>query len=807
MGATDRTAAARVMRSGAARIASAPAAPVAADLPRLRPDLRWSRRVVRGEEIWVLNDPGRRTYYRFSGVVAFILKQLEAPCSREALLVAFEESFGAPLEEQDLDAVLEQAAQAELLESEERRQGPAGAVPGEVARAAQEAGGGQSLLGRLLHWRLATFDPDALLGELERRLRLLFTPVARAAWAALVAAALAVLASNLEIIAAQGARLLQWPVLLWFVPVLLGVTVLHEFGHGLACKHAGGEVRAMGFLLIYFQPALYCDISDAWMLGRRSRLWSIAGGMWVQTALWALAVLAWRVSAPGTFLNAAALAVAVAAGVGGVLNLLPFIKLDGYFFLSDWLDIPNLRPRAFAHVRCSMLGALGAGEQVSDETSCAGGRRAPEPLPPATRREARVFWIYGLSAAVLSGSLLLYLLAIVHGFVARQLGAGCVAALWLAIFALVAPPLGKVVAPLVRSWAQVLRRPRLSRASVVLLALAALMAALFLVRWELRISAEVRFEPLRRSIVRSEVEGIIETVAVREGQQVQAGDLLFAFSSRENRARLEQAEAELQKARAELALLRSGSRKEEIRNAESRFEKAVTREQYARRGHAKSLELYEQKILALRDLLGTEETLAVRQKEVEEARGQLDLVRAGRRPEEIERTRAEVARLESVVRLARENLERGTVRSPIHGRVVTPHLELKRGQRVERGEALCEVVDATRLRAEIEVPESEAAEVRIGQKVKIKARGFPGRSFWGEVISIASAAEADPDAQRASFLPAPQSRILVHTEVDNSEGLLKPEMTGNGKIYCGKRPLAELITRRLVRYVRTEFWF
>jgi len=555
----------------------------------------------------------------------------------------------------------------------------------------------------------------------------------------------------------------------------------------------------MGFLLIFFQPALYCDISDAWMLDRRSRLWSIAGGLWVQLAAWSAAVFVWRVTAPETLVHAAALLVVAVAGVGGLMNIIPFIKLDGYFFLSDWLEIPNLRPRSFAHVRGSIQRALGA-EEAEDGQDDA-------PLPPASPREARAFWIYGTLATAMSGTLLLYLLFLAHGFVARQFGAGCVAALWLAVFALIGPSLGRVMRPLARAWAQVLRRPRLSRSSIVLLVIAGVLAALFLVRWELRISADVRFEPLQRAVVRSEVEGIIDHVAIREGQEVAQGDLLFEFSSRESRASLEQAEAELLKAGAELTLLRRGSRKEEVRNAESRLEKARTREEYANRDHLKARDLFDQQIVSLQDLLAAEETLAVRQKEVKEARGQLDLVLAGSRPEEIQRMAAEVTRLESVARVARENLERGRVRAPIAGHVVTPHLELKDGLKVERGDALCEIVDARRLRAEIEIPEAEAAEVRVGQKVKIKARGYPGRSFWGEVVSIASAAQADPNAQRASFLPAPQSHIRVHTEVDNVEGLLKPAMTGNGKIYCGKRTLADLVTRRLVRYVRTEFWF
>ena len=41
--------------------------------------------------------------------------------------------------------------------------------------------------------------------------------------------------------------------------------------HGLTCKHFGGRVREIGFLLIYFQPAFFCNVSDAWLFPEKSK--------------------------------------------------------------------------------------------------------------------------------------------------------------------------------------------------------------------------------------------------------------------------------------------------------------------------------------------------------------------------------------------------------------------------------------------------------------------------------------------------------------------------------------------------------
>ena len=64
---------------------------------------------------------------------------------------------------------------------------------------------------------------------------------------------------------------------LWIVTFT--VITMHEFSHGLTCCHFGGKVKEVGFMLIYFQPAFYCDVSDSWMFPRkRDRMWVTAAG-------------------------------------------------------------------------------------------------------------------------------------------------------------------------------------------------------------------------------------------------------------------------------------------------------------------------------------------------------------------------------------------------------------------------------------------------------------------------------------------------------------------------------------------------
>src|SRR5207244_9974146 len=129
------------------------------------------------------------------------------------------------------------------------------------------------------------------------------------------------------------------------VAIILLVTAAHEFAHGFTCKHFGGEVHEMGVLLIYFQPAFYCNVSDAWLFPEKSRrLWVTFAGPYFELFLWALSTLTWRVTESGTGLRWVALVVMVTSGIKLFFNLNPLIKLDGYYLLSDALGIENLRP-------------------------------------------------------------------------------------------------------------------------------------------------------------------------------------------------------------------------------------------------------------------------------------------------------------------------------------------------------------------------------------------------------------------------------------------------------------------------------
>lgn len=149
---------------------------------------------------------------------------------------------------------------------------------------------------------------------------------------------------------------LSWTFVL--IPALLLVlNCLHEMAHGAALGAHGGTPRRLGIMLFYFSPAMFCDVTDAWRLrdvpARTGVL--LAGPLLHAFAGGLLGLIA---SGASGDLQLALLVSASLSFFFVVTNLVPFIKLDGYFALVSWLDLPNLRAKALDDLRGTLAWTL-----------------------------------------------------------------------------------------------------------------------------------------------------------------------------------------------------------------------------------------------------------------------------------------------------------------------------------------------------------------------------------------------------------------------------------------------------------------
>src|SRR5262249_5550710 len=125
------------------------------------------------------------------------------------------------------------------------------------------------LAGNFLCLRFRGIDPDRFLNWLNRRAGWIFSPIAAICAFALIFTSAALVAAEFDSV---WLRLPSFRAFFaannWFwLAVTMCVTkILHELGHGLACKRFGGECHEMGVMLLVLSPCLYCNVSDAWLI-------------------------------------------------------------------------------------------------------------------------------------------------------------------------------------------------------------------------------------------------------------------------------------------------------------------------------------------------------------------------------------------------------------------------------------------------------------------------------------------------------------------------------------------------------------
>jgi putative peptide zinc metalloprotease protein len=397
----------------------------------------------------------------------------------------------------------------------------------------------------VLYIGFKAWDPNKVLAKIDPYLSWLFTPGFVVASSILFIACAYLLAGDWTRIAADTKGLYSFQSktaydiwAFWFLLFALGG--IHEFGHGLTCKHFGGDVHQMGFLLIYFTPAFYTDTTDILLFDRGSRrLWVIFAGIWVELTVCAISTLIWHFTFPGSIVNDLAYKTLLLSGIqGALINLNPLIKADGYYALAQCLDIDNLREDSFAFLR-----ALGRKYVLREDMD----------LPSASRRLRRIYTVFGIAAIIYSTTLILLVLGFVKNVFVGKFGTwGYV--LTLAVIYFFARKGLKKAVPAVRAWLREKKEVYMAWKMTRAQQFGAIGVAVLLLipPFPSTVSTDFTLEPSSDAHVRANVSGMIAQVLVHEGDRVEAGQILAILENPEITADKEVAEKQLALANAQV---------------------------------------------------------------------------------------------------------------------------------------------------------------------------------------------------------------------------------------------------------------
>ncbi len=318
--------------------------------------------------------------------------------------------------------------------------------------------------------------------------------------------------------------------------LLFVVGFVHESSHGLTCKHYGGEVHSMGLMFLYLTPAFYVDVTESWVSASRlQRMATIIAGIWIEMMLCGVAVFVWANTAPGEWIHDLCYKVILLTGLAViVVNLNPLIKLDGYYFFSEWVRVPDLKERSTAFV-------IGWVQRYIF--------RLPVEVPVVSRRRVPLFVFYALASGAYSYMLLLLFVRFSYNVLSNWFAELAVLPAALLAFVIFRSRLRGL-----QTFALNFYRARADgnfRLTPLRIALGiALLALIFVPIMRDRENAYFVIEPRETHQAHAGVPGKVVAVYVKEGDPVRSGQVIARLQSLSADSASEGAAAQMASAQA-----------------------------------------------------------------------------------------------------------------------------------------------------------------------------------------------------------------------------------------------------------------
>ena len=308
--------------------------------PKLRDDLVLKRQVMAGEVTYLIKNRETSEYLRFREMEWAIISRLNGETSYQEIADAFTRQFAdVDIDAGQIEDFVDSLKKKELLV---RSPAERSIVILEKLQARRKKQAEQSQAKDIFYLTLATTNPQKFYDAIYPWLRWIWTPQFVVTTLLFFSAAATVIISNWG--AVREGMLKFWNfqekttadvVLLFFI--LAFVIAIHESAHALTCMNFGGEVTELGFMLIFFAPAFYANVSDAYLFDKKwHKYWVTLAGGYSELCICSTAVFVWWLSAPDTFLHHVAYSVMVFAGVSTIIfNYNPSFK----FFFKICLKI------------------------------------------------------------------------------------------------------------------------------------------------------------------------------------------------------------------------------------------------------------------------------------------------------------------------------------------------------------------------------------------------------------------------------------------------------------------------------------
>lgn len=312
---------------------------------RLRSHAHINRTIFRGQLWYVLQDRTSGRFHRFTPETYFVISLLDGKRTVQKIWdLACEQLQDKVMTQDEVIQLLGQLHNADVL---------FGDVPpdiGELADRGKKQRNRKLLMSFMnpLAVRFSLIEPDKFLQATMPLVRPLFSWFGALLFVVLVGYALVLAGLNWDALTEDVTdRVLSAGNLILILIAYPLIKALHELGHAYAVKRWGGSVNEIGIMMLVFMPVPYVDASDSLAFQSKwHRALVGAAGIIVEIILASIALIVWVNAEPG-LLRAFAFNVMLIGGVSTLIfNGNPLLKFDGYYVLSDIIEIPNFASRA-----------------------------------------------------------------------------------------------------------------------------------------------------------------------------------------------------------------------------------------------------------------------------------------------------------------------------------------------------------------------------------------------------------------------------------------------------------------------------
>lgn len=207
------------------------------------------------------------------------------------------------------------------------------------------------LINYYLFFKIPLLHPDKFLVRTKRVGEILFSRTLLYIMIVLAVIALFQLGEQWDKFTHTFSTVFTWQGLFFAFIVYMVAKLCHELGHAYMCRSYGVPVPTLGLAFLVFWPVLYTDTTLSWTLNSRQRLRIALAGIWVETYITIIAALIWCNFYDLTIQTICYVAITINWMASLLINVSPFMRFDGYYVLADYINMPNLQPRAFALTR------------------------------------------------------------------------------------------------------------------------------------------------------------------------------------------------------------------------------------------------------------------------------------------------------------------------------------------------------------------------------------------------------------------------------------------------------------------------